>query len=51
VGQLEEWFDSLQDAEEALWDIEDAVEEIKDRGKDQYLDLEDRIKEALIQSY
>ena len=51
VGQLEDWFDSLQDAEEALWDIEDAVEEIKDRGKDQYLDLEDRIKEALIQSY
>ena len=51
VSQMEEWFDSLEQAEDALWDIEDAVEEIKERGKEEYLDLEDTIKEALAQSY
>jgi hypothetical protein len=48
---MEEWFDSLEEAEDALWDIEDAVEEIKERGKDQYFELEDAIKDALVQSY
>lgn len=51
VNQLEEWFDSLEEAEDALWDIEDAVEEIKERGEEEYFDMEDAIKEALIQSY
>lgn len=51
VSQMEEWFDSLEQAEDALWDIEDAVEEIKERGKDQYFELEDAIKDALVQSY
>lgn len=51
VSQLEEWFDSLKDAEDALWDIEDAVAEIKERGKEQYMDLESMIKDALVESY
>lgn len=51
ISQLEEWFDSLNEAEEALWDIEDAVDEIKERGEDEYFDLEEAIKDALIQSY
>ena len=51
VSQLEEWFEDLSEAEETLWDIEDAVEEIKERGKDEYFELEDAIKEALVQSY
>ena len=51
VSQMEEWFDSLEQAEDALWDIEDAVEEIKERGEDQYFELEDAIKDALVQSY
>ena len=51
VSQMEEWFDSLEEAEDALWDIEDAVEEIKERGKEEYFELEDAIKEALVQSY
>ena len=51
VSQMEEWFDSLEEAEEALWDIEDAVEEIKERGEEEYFELEDAIKEALVQSY
>ena len=48
VSQLEEWFDELESAEDALWDIEDAVSEIKERGKDEYFDLEETIKEALV---
>lgn len=51
VSQLEEWFDSLEEAEDALWDIEDAVNDIKNRGRDEYFDLEETIKDALIQSY
>ena len=51
VSQLEEWFEELDSAEEALWDIEDAVEEIKDRGKDEYFNLEEAIKDALVNSY
>lgn len=48
VSKLEGWLDELADAENALWDIEDAVEEINERGKEEYLDLEEQIKEALI---
>ena len=51
VSQLEEWNDALLEAEDALWEIEDAVQEIKERGKDEYFELEDAIKEAVIQSY
>ena len=38
---------ALDEIEEAIWDIEDATDEIRDRGKDQYFDLESKIKEAL----
>jgi hypothetical protein len=48
VSKLEEYRDQMQEAEDALWDIEDSIAEIRERGKDQYLDMEDRIKEALI---
>ena len=51
VSQLEEWNDALLEAEDALWEIEDAVQEIKERGKDEYFELEDAIKEAVVQSY
>ena len=51
VKQLEEWLSSIDEAEEALWDIEDTIEEIKDRGEDEYFDLEEAIKDAVEQSY
>lgn len=51
ISQLEEWLDSIDEANDTLNEIQDTVEEIKERGKDEYLDLEDRIKEALAQSY
>lgn len=51
VKQLEEWLSSIDEAEEALWDIEDTIEEIKDRGEDEYFDLEEAIKDAVEKSY
>ena len=51
VSQLEEWFEAILEAEDVLWDIEDEVAEIKERGKEEYFELEDAIKEALAQSY
>lgn len=51
IGKLEEIRDQINDAEDALWDIEDSVKEIMERGKDSYLDLEERIKEALVGNY
>ena len=50
VSQLEEWFDSFYDAEQAIYDIEDSLEDIKERGKQEYLDLEEKIKNAVIYS-
>lgn len=51
VGQLEEWFDSLNEAEDALMDIEDSVAEIKERGAEEYDDLEKAISEGLADIY
>ena len=51
LKQLEDWFNDLKGAEDALWDIEDAVDEIKQRGKEEYFELEETIKEAIVQSY
>ena len=51
ISQLEEWMDSLEEAQDSLQEIEDAVQEIKERGKDEYFNLEDRIKEAVTQFY
>lgn len=51
VSQLEEWFGSLEEAEDALWEIEDTVAEIKERGEDEYFELEEVIKDALTQTY
>jgi DNA repair ATPase RecN len=51
VSQLEEWFDSLEEAEDKLNDIEDRIEEVKELGKEEYLDLENAVKDALTASY
>jgi hypothetical protein len=34
-----------------LWEIEDLVDEIKERGKDEYFDLEETVKDAVEKSY
>ena len=51
VDQLEEWMDGLDDIESELWDIEDQIEEIRNTGKQEYLDLEQALREAIEYSY
>lgn len=51
VNQLEEWFDSLEEAEDKLNDIEDRIEEVKELGKEEYLDFENAIKDAITFAY
>ena len=48
ISKLEELRDSMRDAKDALEDIEDAIWEIEQRGREEYLEFEDRIKEAII---
>ena len=51
VSQLEEWMDGLNDIEDELNDIEDRIEEVRELGKDEYLDLENAIKDAVAFAY
>lgn len=51
VSQLEEWFDSLEEAEDKLNDIEDRIEEVKELGKEEYLDFENTVKDAITFAY
>lgn len=50
IGHLEEWRDSMQEAQDALEEIEDAIWEIEERGREEYLEFEDRVKEAIVAS-
>jgi hypothetical protein len=42
--------DSMRDAEDALEDIEDDLWEIEQRGKEEYMDFEERVKEAIMEN-
>ena len=44
-------FDSLEEAEDKLNDIEDRIEEVKELGKEEYLDFENAIKDAITFAY
>lgn len=48
ISKLEELRDQWQEAQDAIEEIEDTVKELHDQGKDEYFDLESRIKEAVI---
>lgn len=48
LSKLEENRDAAIEATEALDDIEEQIEEIKDRGRDETIELKDTIKEGLI---
>jgi uncharacterized protein YukE len=48
VSQLEEWYSDMEEAQDALEDIEDQMEEIRLRGRDEYIDLENKIKDAIV---
>ena len=48
IDKLEELIESIRDAEDEIEDIEDDIIELKERGREQYRDLEDRVLDALI---
>ena len=51
LSQLEGWFGDIEGAQDSIDEIEDQIFEINQRGKDEYFDLEEKIKDALVQSY
>jgi chromosome segregation ATPase len=50
LSAIEENRDIILDAEEALYDIEDQIQEIKERGKEETSEMYNQIKEGLVQS-
>lgn len=50
ISKLEEQQGLIEDELDTIYDIEDAIQEIYDQGKDEYFDLEEQIKEALGES-
>lgn len=48
INRLESTQKEIQDLEDSIEDIEDELIEIKERGKEQYRNLEDRVLDALI---
>ena len=48
LSNIEKFEDDINEAEDAIIEIDDTVKEIKERGKDEYFDLEKQIKEALV---
>lgn len=48
ISKLEEQQDLIEEEQDALQEIQDAIWEIYQQGKDEYFDLEDQIKEAII---
>lgn len=50
ISRLEEIQDQMDEADDRLESIIDELEEIKDLGKDEFFDMEDRVIDALISS-
>ena len=48
VSKLEELIGSIRDAEDEIENIEDEIIDLKERGREQYRNLEDRVLDALI---
>lgn len=49
--KIDEWLESIYEAQEAILEAEDAIWEELQSGKDEYLDLEEQVKDALIDQY
>lgn len=49
VGRLEELQEQYEETQETLEDMEDALEELKQRGKEEYLDFEQKVYDAIVQ--
>lgn len=48
ISKMEEWADSHHEAIDAIEDNTDAIIELREIGKEEYKDLEDRVLEAII---
>ena len=48
LSELEELRDQWQEAQDTLEEIEDNTKEIRKEGRDEYLELENRLKDALV---
>ena len=48
VSKLEELKGEIEDAEDALWEIEDQLYELTQRGRDEYIDFQKDVYNALI---
>lgn len=51
IKRLEELQTQFEEVRDKLWDIEDKIEELREEAIDNYLTFEDRVMEALVNSY
>jgi hypothetical protein len=51
IGKIEELLDTMRNAEDELYNINDRVRELQKTGKEQYNSLLDRVTEALRKTY
>ena len=49
--KIDEWLESIYESQEAILEAEDAIWEELQHGKDEYLNLEEQVKDALIDQY
>lgn len=49
ISRLEELQDQFEETQDQIEDIQDQIEEIQERGKEEYLDFEQTIYDALVQ--
>jgi hypothetical protein len=49
ISRLEEISGQLEESEDAIWAAEDQIEEIKDQNKQSYLELEERVYDAIVE--
>lgn len=51
ISKLEELRDSMHEAQDAIEEIDDSIWEIEERGREEYMEFEDRVKEALVEVF
>lgn len=49
IGRLEELQEQFEDTQETLEEMQDELEEIKERGKEEYLDFEQKVYDAIVE--
>ena len=51
ISKLEELVSSYEEVRDKLWDIEDEIENLREAAIESYLSFEDRVMEAVVNSY